>query len=71
MDCLLMQQEGHVNHSFSYGALNVGIMINVIALIVQAHRDSLGGGGEGYCADLSTSMKFGTDVDQNILNLFF
>ena len=24
-----------------------------------------------YCADLSTSMKFGTDVDQNILNLFF
>ena len=22
----------------------------------------------GYCADLSTSMKFGTDVDQNILN---
>ena len=25
----------------------------------------------GYCADLSTSMKFGTDVDQNILNSFF
>ena len=24
-----------------------------------------------YCADLSTSMKFGTDVDQNILNSFF
>ena len=23
------------------------------------------------CADLSTSMKFGTDVDQNILNSFF
>ena len=22
-----------------------------------------------YCADLTTSMKFGTDVDQNILNL--
>ena len=24
-----------------------------------------------YCAGLSTSMKFGTDVDQNILNSFF
>ena len=24
----------------------------------------------GYCADLSTSMKFGTDVEQNILNSF-
>ena len=23
-----------------------------------------------YCADLSTSMQFGTDVDQNILNYF-
>ena len=27
-------------------------------------------GGGGYCADLSTSMKFDTDVDQNILNSF-
>ena len=35
--------------------------------IVKALRDFLG----GYCADLSTSMKFGTDVDQNILNSFF
>ena len=34
---------------------------------VQALRDFLG----GYCADLSISMKFGTDVDQNILNSFF
>ena len=25
----------------------------------------------GFCADLSTSMKFGTDVNQNILNSFF
>ena len=36
-------------------------------LLVQALRDILG----GYCADLSTSMKFGTDVEQNILNSFF
>ena len=28
-------------------------------------------GGGGYCADLSTSMKYGTDVDENILNSFF
>ena len=25
----------------------------------------------GYCADLSTSMKSGTNVEQNILNSFF
>ena len=31
---------------------------------------SPGSNGED-CADLSTSMKFGTDVDQNILNSFF
>ena len=30
-------------------------------------RDHLG----WYCADLSTSMKFGTYVDQTILNSFF
>ena len=44
----------------------------------QAVRDFLRGGvlcrfvykHEGYCADLSTSMKFGTYVDQNILNSF-
>ena len=35
--------------------------------LVQALIDILG----GYCADLSTSMKFGTDVEQNILNSFF
>ena len=35
--------------------------------LVQALRDFLG----GYCAVLSTSMKFGTDVDGNILNSFF
>ena len=37
------------------------------SLLVQALRDILG----GYCADLSTGMKFGTDVEQNILNSFF
>ena len=31
---------------------------------------SPGSNGED-CADLSTSMKFGTDVEQNILNSFF
>ena len=39
----------------------------VSSCLVQALRDFLG----WYCADLSTSMKFGTDVDQNILNSFF
>ena len=35
-------------------------------LIVKALRDFLG----GYCADLSTSMKFGIHVDKNIINSF-
>ena len=33
-------------------------------VIVEELRDQLG----WYCADLSTNMKFGTDVEQNILN---
>ena len=33
-------------------------------VVVQALKDILG----GYCADLSASMKFGTDVERNILN---
>ena len=35
--------------------------------LVQALRDFLG----GYCVDMSTSMTFGTDVDQNIPSSFF
>ena len=35
--------------------------------IVEELREQLG----WYCAHLSTSMKFDTDVDQNILNSFF
>ena len=35
--------------------------------IVEKLRDHLG----WYCADLSTSMNFGTHVDQTILNSFF
>ena len=33
-------------------------------IVVEELRDEI----VGYCADLSTSMKFGTDVDQIILN---
>ena len=36
-------------------------------LVVEKLRDHLG----WYCADLSTSMTFGTHVDQTILNSFF
>ena len=36
-------------------------------VVVEELRDHLG----WYCADLSTSMKFGTHVDQTILNSFF
>ena len=42
-------------------------MPGVVFVLVQALRDILG----GYCVDLSTSMTFGTDVEQNILNSFF
>ena len=35
--------------------------------LVEELREQLG----WYCAHLSTSMKFDTDVDQNILNSFF
>ena len=42
------------------------IMMNKRGLIVEELREQLG----WYCAHLSTSMKFGTDVDQNILNSF-
>ena len=38
-----------------------------ILLLVEELRDHLG----WYCADVSTSMKFGTHVDQTILNSFF
>ena len=38
----------------------------VMSLLVEKLRDHLG----WYCADLSTSMKFGTHVDQTILNSF-
>ena len=40
------------------------------ALLPWNRSYSPGSNGED-CADLSTSMKFGTDVDQNILNSFF
>ena len=36
-------------------------------VVVEELREQLG----WYCAHLSTSMKFDTDVDQNILNSFF
>ena len=35
--------------------------------LVEELREQLG----WYCAHLSTSMKFDTDLDQNILNSFF
>ena len=41
--------------------------IQGVSLIVEELREQLG----WYCAHLSTSMKFHTDVDQNILNSFF
>ena len=41
--------------------------ISEIIVIVEELRDHLG----WYCADLSTSMTFGTHVDQTILNSFF
>ena len=34
--------------------------------IVEELRDQLG----WYCADLSTTMKFGTNLEQNIINSF-
>ena len=50
-----------------YIYIYIYIYIEYIGLnIVQALSDFL----LGYCADLSTSMKFGTDVDQNIPNSF-
>ena len=42
-------------------------MNNALLLLVEELREQLG----WYCAHLSTSMKFDTDVDQNILNSFF
>ena len=44
--------------------------ISVSSINSEFTSDSPGSKGED-CADLSTSMKFGTDVDQNILNSFF
>ena len=43
------------------------VLQNTIYPVVDELREQLG----WYCAHLSTSMKFDTDVDQNILNSFF
>ena len=45
-------------------AIIIGCILHVLdALLVEELRTN--------CADLSTIMTFGTDVDQNILNSFF
>ena len=46
--------------------------IEIINMIKQMSQSIESPGPKGEdCADLSTSMKFGIDVDQNILNSFF
>ena len=53
-----------------YGVIDIVVFVRckfTYIVIVEELRDQLG----WYCADLSTNMTFGKDVDQNILNSFF